>query len=124
METRGFRIHRDKGGTAKGRYHLAKGLGASYVAIHSGLAIVWKSARLTLLCRDSSAADLSFFLAQLLEPGGYFLQCFGESFVEVRVGRLGGSAERIAGALASGSRRVADVVRGNLHESSYVKGMA
>jgi hypothetical protein len=33
-------------------------------------------------------------------------------------------AQRIAGAFSRGSRRVADVFRGNPHESSRVKGMA
>ena len=124
METRCLGIDRDKRITAKGRDYLAKGLRAPDVTIHNDFGAVWKASQLATLCRDSSTDDGSFFLTQLLKTRGYFFQSFRQCAIELGVGRVRRPAERIAGTLPRGSGRVVDVVGGNPHDSSYVKGMA
>jgi hypothetical protein len=56
---------------------LAQGVGAANVAIHNGAVAVWISARMAASCRDSGTVGSSFFFTQVLQPGGYFFQCFG-----------------------------------------------
>ena len=123
METRSLSVHRHERGLAKGRNHLAERWFAVYVAIHNGAEVVWKSGRLASLCRDSSMSLSSLFsFTQKLQSSRYLLERFGQSAIEVCIRWLRRSAQWIAGALPRGARRVADVVRGNPHESSRVKG--